>query len=254
MRFSLLPQSFRARNGGIVIRFDTELDEEAATNPGNYQAKRWNYQRTENYGSGHFKLDGSPGEELMPVFSAHLSADRKAVFLAIPDMQEVMQMEVSYDLKAAGGSVMDDDLWFTVNDIVEPDLEAEGFLDLDARELAFDNEDEIQMADNEPDKPASAARGKGLYQRLGCMGCHSTDGATDGMIGPTLQGLFGSEQHFEDESSAIADKEYIRESLLEPEARIVEGYSGEMPSFRGILSDREMESMVLYIKTLSEEY
>ncbi|SHG07186.1 Cytochrome c2 [Fodinibius roseus] len=251
-RRSLLPQGFLARDGGIILRFDTELDEEAATNPGNYQAKRWNYRRTEDYGSGHFKLDGSAGEELMPVFSAHLSDDRKAVFLAIPDMREVMQMEISYDLKAADGTVMDDALWFTVNDVEEPDPEVAGFSGLDIGSLAFEDEDKTQKAANKPEKPASAARGKELYQRLGCMGCHSTDGTTDGMIGPTLQGLFGSEQHFEDGSSAIADEGYIRESLLEPEAKIVEGHAGEMPSFLGILSDREMESMVLYIKTLSE--
>lgn len=247
---SLLPQAFHARDGGVILRFDTELDKEAATNPGNYQAKRWNYQRTEDYGSGHFKLDGSAGEELMPVFSAHLSDDRKAVFLSIPNMEEVMQMEVSYDLKTADGTMMDDDLWFTVNDVEEPDLMAEGFSNLDIGELTVD--DDAQIAANEPEKPASAAQGEELFQRLGCMGCHSTDGPTEGMIGPTLQGLFGSEQHFKDGSSAIADEEYIRESLLEPGTKVVEGYAGEMPSFMGILSDREVESMILYIKTLSE--
>src|SRR5699024_8254362 len=124
---SLLPQEFRARREGIVIRFDTELDEKMAVNPGNYQVRRWNYKRSEEYGSGHFKPDGSPGQELLPVFSAHLSGDRKAVFLSVPDMKEVMQMQVSYNLKAADGSLMDDNLWFTVNDIDELDFAAEGF-------------------------------------------------------------------------------------------------------------------------------
>lgn len=247
---SLLPQEFSARDGGVVLRFDSELDEETATNPGNYQAKRWNYQRTEDYGSGHYKPDGTAGEELMPVFSAHISDDGKAVFLAIPDMKEVMQMEVSYDIEAADGSEMNDAFWFTVNGIEEPDLLGEGFSDIDLEDLNY--EDDASMAEDVEEKPASAEQGKELYQQLGCMGCHTTDGKTDGMLGPTLKGLFGSEQHFEDGSSAIADEDYIRESLLEPEAKIVEGYEGEMPSFLGILSDREVESMILYIKALSE--
>ncbi|WP_185958420.1 c-type cytochrome [Fodinibius sediminis] len=247
-RPSLLPQEFQAREEGVVLRFDAILDEESATNPGNYQARRWNYKRTEEYGSGHFKLDGTAGEEVMPVFSAHLSDDRKAVFLAMPKMEKVMQMQVSFDLETADGAPISDDLWFTVTDIEKLDQVAAGFGEVDLDALSI--EEDTSLAAGRPAEPASAGEGEELFQQLGCMGCHSTDGTTEGMLGPTLQGLFGKEQHFEDGSSTTVDEAYIREALMEPGKKIVEGYAGEMPSFLGILSEKEVESIILYIETL----
>src|SRR3546814_3126805 len=71
------------------------------------------YKRTKEYGSGHYKLDGTPGEESMPVYSTHLSSDRKAVLVVVPEMEEVMQMEVLYNLRATDGAAMEDGFWFT---------------------------------------------------------------------------------------------------------------------------------------------
>lgn len=247
----LLPEKFQARDGGVMIRFGVELDEETATNPANYQVKRWNYQRSEQYGSGHYKLDGTPGEELLPVFSAHLSDDKHAVFIVVPNIGKVMQMQVSYDLKSAGGPAMNDDLWFTVNHVEEPDLLAEGFSDSDMEELVFD--DKTGMEAGDPGEPVSVEHGKQLFLRGGCMACHSVGGNNGGMIGPPLKGLFGSEQHFEDGSTAVADEEYLRQAVIQPGEKIVEGYAPEMPSFLGILSDNEIESIILYIKSLPDD-
>ena len=83
----------------LLLDFDGTLVL-AATDPANYRVSRWNYRRTEEYGSGHFRLDGSPGQDLLPVFSAHLSDDRKSVYLAVPDIREVMQMEVTWQVAA----------------------------------------------------------------------------------------------------------------------------------------------------------
>src|SRR5690606_14732331 len=58
-RESLLPESFVVRNGGIMLRFNVELDGDAVKDISSYKVKRWNYQRTEKYGSGHYKPDGS---------------------------------------------------------------------------------------------------------------------------------------------------------------------------------------------------
>src|SRR3546814_15246802 len=93
----------------------------------NFQVKRWNYKRTKEYGSGHYKLDGTPGEESMPVYSTHLSSDRKAVLVVVPEMEEVMQMEVLYNLRATDGAAMEDGLWFTVNNVEAIDLAEAGF-------------------------------------------------------------------------------------------------------------------------------
>ncbi len=247
---SRLPQDFSVREGGVMLRFGTELDEATAKNPANYQVKRWNYQRSEQYGSGHYKLDGSPGEELMPVFSTHLSDDRHAVFIAIPDIKEVMQMEISYDLKTSGGKALDNAFWFTVNDVERPDLLAKGFSNLDVDELLQNAS--IETVAQNIEEPVSVERGKQLFQQTGCFACHSIDGTAEGKVGPTLKGLFGSTRDLKDGPATTVDEEYLRRAILEPGQQVVKGYEAEMPSFLGILSDREIQSIIMYIKSISQ--
>jgi mono/diheme cytochrome c family protein len=65
-----------------------------------------------------------------------------------------------------------------------------------------------------------------------------------------LKGLFGKERQFKDGTSAKADEAYIRESILMPGEKVVKGFEAGMPSFLGVLSDPQIESIVLYIKSL----
>ncbi|MEX2367859.1 MAG: DUF6797 domain-containing protein [Balneolaceae bacterium] len=245
-----LPVSFSVREGGIMLRFATDLEEASVQDLANYQVQRWNYQRTDEYGSGHFRLDGSPGQEHLPVFSARLSDDGKAVWLAVPDMREVQQMEIAYQIKAADGTRFDDAFWLTVNDIEEPDLAAFGFEGLDAEELLSGRPG---MAVDQTDEEVSVERGQRLFQQTGCIGCHAVDDAPGTERGPSMVGLFGSERKFEDGASATADEEYLRESILNPGAKNVEGYKEGMPSFQGILPDSQIESILLYIRSLEME-
>lgn len=245
---SYLPTKFSVRDGGIVLRFDVELDESSVQELSNYRVERWNYLRTEDYGSGHFRLDGSPGQEVLPVFSAHLSDDGKGVFLAIPNIEEAQQMQLSYILNAVSGDPIIDDFWFSVNHVEPVDLLAEGFSGIDFEDLLADVD--AWVPPDETAGPVTVERGRELFQRTGCMGCHTIDGSEGTERGPTLQGLFGKERTFRDGSSTIADEEYIRQTLVNPSARIVEGYDEGMPSFLGILSDDEIDSIVLYIKSL----
>ncbi len=241
-----LPEDFKAGQQGIVLRFGVELDEETATNPFNFQVKRWNYKRTHQYGSGHFKLDGSPGEEVLQVYSSHISADRKAVFLVVPHMQEVMQMEIMYQLNAADGRAMDDGFWFTVKEANAIDLPSHGFL----QPIDFDTPDpRHQQARNTDDRP-SAERGAQLFQATACAGCHALDLGESALHGPPLRNLYLSERQFADGTSGVADDDYIRESILEPAKKVVKGYPGEMPSYLGVLSDGDVESLVMYIRSL----
>lgn len=246
---SLLPEKFFVRNGGIFLRFDTELDGEAVSDISNYRVKRWNYQRTENYGSGHFKPDGTVGEENLPVLAAYLSDDRKALFLAVPNIEEVMQMEISYHLEMADGSELEDVFWFTVNDVEEPDLLTEGFSGINLDDLELDSDSTLVV--DQPDEKPTLESGEQLFVKMGCVACHATDDKIEGKIGPGMKGLFGSDRRFEDGSSAVADEEYIRESIIQPEEKKVEGYEEGMPSFLGILSEHEIGSIILYIKSLS---
>lgn len=245
---SYLPESFSVREGGVVIRFDSELDEESVNDISNYSAERWNYMRTEEYGSGHFRLDGTPGQEVLPVFSAHLSDDRKGVFLAIPNIEEAEQMAITYRIFAADGTELDDAFWFTVNHVEPIDLLAEGFSGLDVDELIADAGAWEALDDS--GEPATAERGRELFQRTGCIGCHSVDGSAGTERGPSLMGVFGKERRFQDGSTAIADEEYFRQAVINPGSRVLEGYEEGMPSFLGILSDDEINSIILYIKSL----
>jgi cytochrome c551/c552 len=99
----------------------------------------------------------------------------------------------------------------------------------------------------------TAEEGKRLADLMGCVACHSADGSTLGKVGPTWKGLAGSRVSFTDGTSALADPEYLRESIQKPTARIVKGFDKSdagMPSYEGILSDPQIESLILYIQSL----
>ena len=87
---------------------------------------------------------------------------------------------------------------------------------------------------------------------MGCIACHSTDGSTEGKTGPTWKGLFGRDRTFTDGSIESANEFYIRTAILEPEKKIVTGYLPGMASYKGILTDDQIDSIIMYIRTLRE--
>ena len=93
------------------------------------------------------------------------------------------------------------------------------------------------------------AAGEALFNQMGCATCHA---AGDASRGPQLNGVFGHEVTLRGGDTVVADEEYIRESILEPGLRVVEGYSPLMPIFKNQLSDEDVTNLVAYIKSLSE--
>lgn len=93
-----------------------------------------------------------------------------------------------------------------------------------------------------------AERGEKIYKEKGCNACHSVDGTV--LVGPSFQGLVGHDVELEDGSTVTADENYIRQSILEPQAQIVKGFQPVMPSFKGILTDDDITAMIAYMKTL----
>ncbi|MNC99486.1 hypothetical protein D3C83_177990 [compost metagenome] len=74
------------------------------------------------------------------------------------------------------------------------------------------------------------------------------------MLGPAWKGLYGSERSYaRGTRKARADDAYLREAILEPAAKIASGYErseGGMPSYAGVLSQAQLDSIILYIKSL----
>lgn len=106
----------------------------------------------------------------------------------------------------------------------------------------------LETSDAMDEDMTPAEQGEVLVQRNACDSCHSIDGSS--MQGPTFQGLWQRERQFEDGTSGVADENYLRESILEPNAKIVEGYPGIMPTYQGTLNDRQIDAIIEYIKTL----
>lgn len=95
--------------------------------------------------------------------------------------------------------------------------------------------------------PLSAA-GEKLFAELGCSTCHRTD--TQGR-GPNLQGVFGKPVLLQDGRTVTADENYVRESILDPGAKVVNGFKPVMPTFQGLVSEEQLNALVAYVKSLS---
>ena len=93
-----------------------------------------------------------------------------------------------------------------------------------------------------------AARGAELFQANGCHACHSL--GEDRIIGPGLRGVYGSEQPMADGGTVLADEDYLRQSILEPQARIVAGYPSSMPSYEGLIDEAGLDALVEYLRSL----
>ncbi|HEV2493142.1 MAG TPA: cytochrome c oxidase subunit II [Terriglobia bacterium] len=89
-----------------------------------------------------------------------------------------------------------------------------------------------------------AASGAQLYQQFGCISCHGTG------KGPPFAGLYGKPVLLNDGQTVTADDDYLRESILDPSAKIVNGYTAIMPTFRGQITEEQLLQIIAYIKSL----
>jgi len=93
-----------------------------------------------------------------------------------------------------------------------------------------------------------AELGESLFQRFGCAACHRATGTSQG---PSLAGLFGKTVELQQGITVTADENYIRESIVDPRAKIVAGYQPIMPTFKGLVSEEAILQIIAYIKSLS---
>jgi len=88
--------------------------------------------------------------------------------------------------------------------------------------------------------------GEYFYKSRGCIQCHSLDGTPKN--GPSFKGLFGKDEKMTDGSTIKVDNNYLRESILEPQAHIVAGFRPIMPTFKGQLTDQDITAIIEFIK------
>jgi len=88
--------------------------------------------------------------------------------------------------------------------------------------------------------------GARLFQEQRCVTCHQTNG----IMAPVLQGVFGKEVKLQGGQTVVADEAYIRESILNPTAKVVAGYQPNMPTFQGQVTEDAIVQLIAYIKSL----
>jgi cytochrome c oxidase subunit II len=92
-----------------------------------------------------------------------------------------------------------------------------------------------------------ASSGEKLFQDLACITCHRSDAQGRG---PVLQGLFGKTVALQSGESVVADEGYIRESILNPAAKVTAGFQPIMPAFQGLVSEEQLLELIEYVKSL----
>jgi len=93
------------------------------------------------------------------------------------------------------------------------------------------------------------AAGTRLFSELGCATCHHPESAS---LGPNLVGVYGTKQKLMDGTEVMADENYLRESILNSQAKLLAGYPPIMPVFKGLISEEQLSQLIAYIKSLSK--
>ncbi len=102
-------------------------------------------------------------------------------------------------------------------------------------------------APKKPPPGAGARSGDEIYNTL-CVACHTIDGSA--RVGPTFKGIYGTQSELTDGTMVTVDEAYMRESILEPAAKLRKGFPPSMTPFKGILSDEEIKNIIEYVKTV----
>jgi cytochrome c oxidase subunit 2 len=100
-------------------------------------------------------------------------------------------------------------------------------------------------------KEQTPSEGAQLLQVKGCLACHTIDGSAK--IGPTLKGVFGKKEiviRQGKEREIVVDEAFIKQTLLQPEIDRVKGFPPIMPPQKGLLTDKEIDEIIEYLKAL----
>ncbi|MBA3639160.1 MAG: cytochrome c oxidase subunit II [Acidobacteria bacterium] len=94
------------------------------------------------------------------------------------------------------------------------------------------------------------AQGEKLFSDLSCNTCHMADSQGRG---PMLTNLFNKRVELQNGQTVVADEAYLRESIVNPQAKIVAGFQPIMPTFQGLVSEEQLLQLISYVKSLSTQ-
>ena len=220
------PATLTVHPDRIDLTFRRPLAKDETVVPGSPALRLFNVQRTADYGSGHFKWDGQPGEHRFQPTGIALSSDRTTVRL---EFDAIRRSEIlDLHLVVSSGDLTVPLHLFTrpahLNPASDPDL---------LLIAPKDGESVTQM-------PGDPAKGKTLFTQYACVGCHSL--ADEKLTGPPLKGI-----------ASRQDKAFLTQSILNPAAKISEGYPPSMPSFAGVISPQQLEHLLAYLLTFDDK-
>lgn len=236
------PLAARIRTNGLEIEFTEPLAEGTGWNPAGYDVTQWGYQATQTYGGQKVR------HRRAGVRSATVSEDRRRVFLELAEMkpEEIIHVHISKAFTSETGKPLrTGELWYTVNRIP---TEQPGKIKKAPPATFSEVETYFHYPEGDP--------GQLLFQTY-CASCHTLDGTK--LVGPSLKGLAGSRIQVKDHSSGElltieANAEYLRTSIVDPNAQLAEGYPENiMPPIGAILTDAQLDDLVNYIVDLSKK-
>jgi cytochrome c oxidase subunit 2 len=94
------------------------------------------------------------------------------------------------------------------------------------------------------------AAGAKLFRDLACNSCHQQGSQ---QRGPLLEGIFGKPVELQGGGTVPVDEAYLRESIVNPQAKIVAGYQPIMPTFQGLVTEEQLMQLIAYVRSLSEQ-
>ncbi|PJZ44213.1 c-type cytochrome [Leptospira brenneri] len=115
---------------------------------------------------------------------------------------------------------------------------------LDPNELSYPEKSIPNMNEN-----LMFFKGKRLLKMRACTACHAIE-SSEKIVGPSLQGIYNKVRNLTNGKKILADETYLRNSILNPNLEIVEGYPPAMPSFEGSFTDDELSQIILTLKKL----
>lgn len=204
----------------ITLTFDRPLRKTDVLVPGSPALRLFAIKRSPDYGSGHFRWDGKPGEFRAQPTAFTISDDRRRFTLHYDQVFQAEVLALHLTLTSGGHSIP---LYFFSR---PAHLGPAQF-----HELAVLGGDHSEL------RPGEAAAGKPLFTSYACAGCHSLDGSR--LVGPSLKGI-----------GARADKAFLKQAVLDPNAVIAKGFPAAIPSFAGMLTEQQIEDLLAYLQSL----